>query len=310
MCIMPILPNVKKNYTCEDRFQHNLMLMVPPRHSMGRSHILASTCVTHDVKQTYAIRFFRGMAESSTHYMLGSQRAVKNGNTIPSWYRTEELGRHSVLFMFRLGRHALKYFWGPSGRHLRAIEWCTLHAGAVAGDGSDRLRFVIDGVITLPITLYGFLVFPDLQATTNAFYKRVTASTRLEGKVGVRVHIIPPTCHGQRLARRALSRWRWYGCRLLSRFALAGLETESVMIILWNAVYDPWLMLLQTIIHLEWQWQSKWRSMACLGVHGSRLHDGFDIHFAWDSPTGLAYYGRIRYVQDNPQERAIVHLHL
>ena len=31
-------------------------------------------------------------------------------------------------------------------------------------------RFIIDGVITLPIALYGFLIFPDVPATTNVFY--------------------------------------------------------------------------------------------------------------------------------------------
>lgn len=31
-------------------------------------------------------------------------------------------------------------------------------------------RFIIDGVITLPIALYGFLIFPDVPATTKAFY--------------------------------------------------------------------------------------------------------------------------------------------
>ena len=31
-------------------------------------------------------------------------------------------------------------------------------------------RFIIDGVITLPIALYGFVVFPNVPATTNVFY--------------------------------------------------------------------------------------------------------------------------------------------
>jgi uncharacterized membrane protein YdjX (TVP38/TMEM64 family) len=31
-------------------------------------------------------------------------------------------------------------------------------------------RFIIDGIITMPIALYGFLIFPDLPATTKAFY--------------------------------------------------------------------------------------------------------------------------------------------
>ena len=30
--------------------------------------------------------------------------------------------------------------------------------------------FIIDGIITLPIALYGFLMFPDVPTTTKAFY--------------------------------------------------------------------------------------------------------------------------------------------
>ncbi len=37
--------------------------------------------------------------------------------------------------------------------------------------------FIIDGVITLPIALYGFLVFPDLPTTTRAFYLSEEVST-------------------------------------------------------------------------------------------------------------------------------------
>lgn len=35
---------------------------------------------------------------------------------------------------------------------------------------ADTDRFIIDGVITLPIALYGFAIFPDVPRTTKAFY--------------------------------------------------------------------------------------------------------------------------------------------
>ena len=31
-------------------------------------------------------------------------------------------------------------------------------------------RFIIDGIITIPIALYGFAMFPDVPTTTKAFY--------------------------------------------------------------------------------------------------------------------------------------------
>jgi MFS transporter, ACS family, pantothenate transporter len=33
-----------------------------------------------------------------------------------------------------------------------------------------RWLFIIDGVITLPVAIYGFLFFPDTPQTTTAFY--------------------------------------------------------------------------------------------------------------------------------------------
>ena len=35
---------------------------------------------------------------------------------------------------------------------------------------TSSCRFIVDGAITLPIALYGFLIFPDVPATTKAFY--------------------------------------------------------------------------------------------------------------------------------------------
>jgi MFS transporter, ACS family, pantothenate transporter len=42
--------------------------------------------------------------------------------------------------------------------------------------------FIIDGIITMPIALYGFLVFPDVPATTKAFYlsEEVISSVRYQ----------------------------------------------------------------------------------------------------------------------------------
>lgn len=46
-------------------------------------------------------------------------------------------------------------------------------------------RFIIDGIITLPIALYGFLIFPDLPATTKAFYLTEEASSHDGGHTAV-----------------------------------------------------------------------------------------------------------------------------
>lgn len=65
-------------------------------------------------------------------------------------------------------------------------ETSTASAAAVAGDGCKPFlldadndcihelrtcdRFIIDGIITIPIALYGFFVFPNTPTTTSAFY--------------------------------------------------------------------------------------------------------------------------------------------
>ncbi|KAG6911707.1 hypothetical protein DXG01_007957 [Tephrocybe rancida] len=94
----------------------------------------------------------------------------------------------------------------------------------VAGDGCE-LTFIIDGVITLPIALYGFLIFPDLPATTKAFYltteERELAYTRVENDLQVNRQ---PLSWG--LARRVLTRWRCCSYDRCAKFAISG-ETES-----------------------------------------------------------------------------------
>ena len=43
-----------------------------------------------------------------------------------------------------------------------------MHHGVKRAD--VHRRFIIDGIITIPIALYGFIMFPDVPTTTKAFY--------------------------------------------------------------------------------------------------------------------------------------------
>jgi len=165
-----------------------------------------------NVEQLYAIRFFQGIAEASTfvgtHYILGS------------WYKTGELGKRSAIFTCS----------GLVGSLFSGILQAAVYQNlnGIAGRSGWRWLFIIDGVITLPIALYGFLIFPNVPATTTAFYltdeERLLASTRLNsGKAKRKVQ----GAHGRPtwgLMRRVLGKWRWYGCSLL--FAVSG-ECES-----------------------------------------------------------------------------------
>ncbi|KZV73276.1 MFS general substrate transporter [Peniophora sp. CONT] len=97
------------------------------------------------------IRFFVGLAESTFYpaiqYVIGS------------WYKPEELGKRACIFHTASsigpmvsGALQAAVYNGLNGRH------------GVAG---WRWLFIIDGVITIPIALLGFLIMPDLPTTTK-----------------------------------------------------------------------------------------------------------------------------------------------
>ncbi|EGO01798.1 hypothetical protein SERLA73DRAFT_103821 [Serpula lacrymans var. lacrymans S7.3] len=163
------------------------------------------TSAVHNVEQIYAIRFFQGMAEASTfvgtHYILGS------------WYKPGELGKRSGIFTSS----------GLAGTLFSGLLQAAVYQnlGGVAHKSGWRWLFIIDGVITLPIAIYGFLVFPDVPNSTRAFYltqeERELAYKRLESDTAQ--HKL-----SWDLFKRVLGKWRWYACSLL--FAISG-EVES-----------------------------------------------------------------------------------
>lgn len=101
-----------------------------------------------------AIRFFQGIAESTTfvgtHYILGS------------WYTASELGKRSGIFT------ASGLAGTMFGGFIQTGIQSSLHLkGGLTG---WRWLFIIDGLITLPIAIYGFLLFPNTPTTTTAPY--------------------------------------------------------------------------------------------------------------------------------------------
>jgi len=135
-----------------------------------------------------------------------------------SWYKPEELGKRSGIFTS--SGLAGTLFSGV----LQAAVYRNLNGHA--GRSGWRWLFIIDGIITMPIALYGFLVFPDLPRTTQAFYlsqeERILAYERLEEVEALEQARSRPLTWN--VLRRIFSRWRWYACSLL--FAISG-ETES-----------------------------------------------------------------------------------
>ncbi|AEO58373.1 hypothetical protein MYCTH_2305642 [Thermothelomyces thermophilus ATCC 42464] len=112
------------------------------------------TASTHTPGAVMAIRFFQGIAEASTfvgtHYVLGS------------WYTERELGKRSGIFTAS----------GLAGTMIGGFIQSGIYTSMDNRHGLRGWRwlFLIDGIITLPVALYGFLLFPDTPATTAAPY--------------------------------------------------------------------------------------------------------------------------------------------
>ncbi|EEH35612.1 pantothenate transporter liz1 [Paracoccidioides lutzii Pb01] len=167
------------------------------------------TMITATVKNPQsimAIRFFLGLAESSTfvgtHYILGS------------WYTESELGKRSGIFTAS----------GLAGTMFGGFIQTGIHKSLhdARGLAGWRWLFIIDGLITLPIALYGLFLFPDTPSTTNAPYlnadERALAISRVPEPVRER------TPFSFSFLKRVLSSWHWYGFVML--WIIAG-ETES-----------------------------------------------------------------------------------
>ncbi|KAM7216810.1 Major facilitator superfamily domain containing protein [Rhypophila decipiens] len=194
------------------------------------------TAATHSPTSIMVIRFFLGIAESTTfvgsHYILGS------------WYTERELGKRSGIFTAS----------GLAGTMIGGFIQSGIHSGMDGLNGLQGWRwlFIIDGIITLPVAIYGLLLFPDTPATTTAFYlspteremalsrvslleqpktseSDVTTASKLDPKLNPSPEAtIAPQKHQKSLtlslAKRVLCSQEWWGFVIL--WIIAG-ETES-----------------------------------------------------------------------------------
>ncbi|KXH62541.1 hypothetical protein CNYM01_01752 [Colletotrichum nymphaeae SA-01] len=101
-----------------------------------------------------AIRFFQGYFEScifaGTQYILGS------------WYTKKELGQRTGFFT------ASGLAGGMFGGFLQSGIHSSMNG--LHGLPGWKWLFIISGIITLPVAVYGYFFFPDTPHTTTAFY--------------------------------------------------------------------------------------------------------------------------------------------
>lgn len=166
------------------------------------------TMVTASVqspKSVMAIRFFQGVCEASTfvgtHYILGA------------WYTEHELGKRSGIFSSSglagtfIGGFIQSGIYKSLDGRLNLAGW--------------RWLFIIDGLLTVPVAIYGLVFFPDTPQATAAFYL-----TDREKKLAVsRVPKVPQQSpFTRKFASRVLTSWYWWG--FVGLWCLAG-ELES-----------------------------------------------------------------------------------
>lgn len=135
------------------------LLRIRPRYFFPTMMIIwgGLTMLTATVKSpesVMVIRFFLGVAESSTfvgsHFILGS------------WYTREELGKRSGLFTSS----------GLAGAVIGGFIQTGIHHSmdGLAGLAGWRWLFIVDGFISLPVALFGYLMFPDTPETADVPY--------------------------------------------------------------------------------------------------------------------------------------------
>ncbi|GJE89809.1 MFS general substrate transporter [Phanerochaete sordida] len=98
-----------------------------------------------------AVRFFVGLAESTFYpaiqYVIGS------------WYKGDELAKRACIF------HTASAIGPMFSGFLQTGAYNGLNG--VHGLAGWRWLFIIDGIITIPIALLGFLIMPDLPSNTK-----------------------------------------------------------------------------------------------------------------------------------------------
>ncbi|KAB5560339.1 major facilitator superfamily domain-containing protein [Coniochaeta sp. 2T2.1] len=150
-------------------------------------------CRLSGVRQIFGLRFLLGVLEtpasSGSIYIL------------TSWYRTDELFKRAGVWYISSNAGSL------FGAYLQAAAHRNLDG--VAGMSGWRWLFVIDGIISLPIALAGFFLFPGLPTSPKVWWltereqKLAQARMRADG-------VMESKRIGKRMLKRVFTHWHFY----------------------------------------------------------------------------------------------------
>ncbi|KAK7510479.1 pantothenate transporter [Phyllosticta citriasiana] len=148
-------------------------------------------------QQIYAIRFLVGLAESTFYpgmqYIIGS------------WYRKDELAKRSCIF------HTSSSIATMFSGYLMAAVY---NLGGKGGYRGWQWLFIVDGIISLPVALLGFIVLPDIPEISKPFYLKpeelelAKERMKLEGRK-------PRAPYTKQKIKKILSSWHIWSLTLL-----------------------------------------------------------------------------------------------
>ncbi|KAJ4299477.1 hypothetical protein N0V90_004722 [Kalmusia sp. IMI 367209] len=125
-----------------------------PACELGWSVLTMVMASAKNVRTLYALRFFIGLLESCSFPGFAS--------ILGSWYGKSQLAKRMALF------EQTAAIAGMFSGYLQAGLYTGMNG--TAGLSGWRWLFIMDGVISIPIAIYGFFALPDLPHSTRAFY--------------------------------------------------------------------------------------------------------------------------------------------
>lgn len=140
-----------------------VMTKVPPSIWLPACEILWSVFTigiagAKNLETVYALRFFVGLFEASAYCGIMT--------ILGSWYTPAELGKRSCIF--QASSSAAQMFSG----YLQAALYAGMNGRG--GLAAWQWLFVFDGIIGIPISIYGFFAIPDSPATCKSKWLNAT----------------------------------------------------------------------------------------------------------------------------------------
>ncbi|KAL2313382.1 Pantothenate transporter liz1 [Schizosaccharomyces pombe] len=170
----------------------------------------------HSVRALMILRFFMAVAEASTfagtHYILGA------------WYKESELCKRAGIFSAS----------GLVGTMFAGYLQTAVHSSLNGKGGLSGWRwlFIIDGILTIPLSLYGLFLFPDVPETTKAPYFTEQEKELSFKRLPARPKKKPLTL---KAIKDIVRSWRIYGLCILWIFSG---ETQAIAV---NVLMGQWM---------------------------------------------------------------------